>query len=268
MHEGSGGGCGIGRPYSTASGACNPVPALQECRICRAGGLGLVAPCGCKGSMKWVHEHCLLTWMKARWKKGGLQERRSCEVCGEEVSLALTGTDFLLFPYSACTHHGGDPLLISVLVLAVATSTTVFLLCTAMETLGVNLWTSVIRWVITPAILVLKAYLVLIWASGACRKAPAFTRRLMGVFEVIPSLSELLFVSFLNTTRIVFSTLFDDDEVTGSFGPVEYRVVVFVSAVINYAAMGLLLHRAFVSSAGIPTSTVSRKTSRDVEPGT
>ena len=184
---------------------------VKECRICKAEEGELVAPCACKGSMKWVHEVCLVSWLKARRQRGA-RERDACEVCGETVWVRITGTDFLLFPYSAATHDLGDPLLISVLVLAVLTSTTAFLLCTAMETMEVNLWSTVIRWVLTPAIMLLKAGLLHAWLCSAPKKLEHFTSHLMRVFTIIPSLSELLFVSFLNTTRIIFATMTEEGD--------------------------------------------------------
>ena len=65
------------------------------CRICRRGEVDeddlndsgtttnkrtpLFYPCACKGSMKWVHEECLVQWLKH-------SKRRKCEVCGVEYS--------------------------------------------------------------------------------------------------------------------------------------------------------------------------------------
>ena len=49
-----------------------------QCRICRESsstGRGLFFPCKCKGSIKYVHEECLLDWLR-------VSKRKQCEVCG------------------------------------------------------------------------------------------------------------------------------------------------------------------------------------------
>ena len=250
--------------------------------------------------MQWVHEKCLATWLKARLRRqrsggsggaGGCQNAVVCEVCGSAVTLALHGSDVLLFPYSVETHAGGDPLLISVLVLAVAASTALFLTCTALESAGVDLWTPAIRWIISPIVLLLKIHCLVLWGQGhrcgggsasaaaAGRKKkgdapcpPAYTMTLMRVFRVVPSISYVLFTSFLNTTRVCYTTVFENEVYVNqnppppartvfffqshptslrnttqheSIGPPAYRLLVFVSALLNYVSMAFLLHRAY-----------------------
>ena len=38
---------------------------------------GVISPCKCKGSMKWVHRECLSQWMQAA---GGVHKKQ-CSVC-------------------------------------------------------------------------------------------------------------------------------------------------------------------------------------------
>eukprot|EP00754_Rhynchopus_humris_P016175 Rhum_TRINITY_DN14497_c37_g1::Rhum_TRINITY_DN14497_c37_g1_i1::g.93289::m.93289 len=281
---------------AAAVAACSGSPPAaelpRECRICRDpdDGAGLVSPCACSGSMRWVHEKCLATWLKARLRRqrsgggavgggagGGGGGPVVCEVCGSAVTLALHGSDLLLFPYSVETHDDGDPLLISVLVLAVAASTALFLTCTALESAGVDLWTPAIRWIISPVVLLLKIHCLVLWGQGHwCRggaaaplstsvsasaaaaaaaadrkkkkkgdgpRTPAYTMTLMRVFRVVPSISYVLFTSFLNTTRVCYTTVFENEH--ESIGPPAYRLLVFVSALLNYVSMAFLLHRAY-----------------------
>lgn len=50
-----------------------------ECRICRcAGEENLLSPCQCMGSTGWVHESCLVRWLK-------LSRTAQCEVCFQEL---------------------------------------------------------------------------------------------------------------------------------------------------------------------------------------
>ena len=53
-----------------------------ECRVCRDTGdesAPLVSPCLCDGSMKYVHEECLVRWLT-------LKNSTSCEICSHEFS--------------------------------------------------------------------------------------------------------------------------------------------------------------------------------------
>lgn len=48
------------------------------CRICLGeaeDSEALISPCDCSGSVKWVHQRCLLRWMKSR-------DDENCELCG------------------------------------------------------------------------------------------------------------------------------------------------------------------------------------------
>eukprot|EP00040_Diaphanoeca_grandis_P023286 m.126424 g.126424 ORF g.126424 m.126424 type:complete len:884 (-) comp29200_c0_seq7:99-2750(-) len=57
-----------------------PPTADDICRICRSGGLPespLFYPCGCAGSIKYIHQECLQTWLQH-------SQKRKCEVCEVE----------------------------------------------------------------------------------------------------------------------------------------------------------------------------------------
>jgi hypothetical protein len=41
------------------------------CRICLDAEGALIQPCGCQGSMKWVHAECLAQWWHHRWGRPG-----------------------------------------------------------------------------------------------------------------------------------------------------------------------------------------------------
>lgn len=61
----------------------NPVSVGDVCRICRSEGTTgrpLCHPCTCKGSLKYVHQECLLRWLYHR------RNALSCELCGYEFS--------------------------------------------------------------------------------------------------------------------------------------------------------------------------------------
>eukprot|EP00752_Nemacystus_decipiens_P011465 g10180.t2 len=71
-----------------------------ECRVCRGGDEGgarpLAHPCRCRGSIKYVHQDCLVEWLRSRGGGGGrdgaagvddasaLQAQR-CELCREKL---------------------------------------------------------------------------------------------------------------------------------------------------------------------------------------
>ena len=53
------------------------------CRVCQCNGDEeiLINPCNCSGSVKWVHESCLVQWMKSSFKD-------SCELCLRKIQIA------------------------------------------------------------------------------------------------------------------------------------------------------------------------------------
>ena len=50
----------------------------KQCRICLGESVPIFSPCACRGSLKYVHERCLLQWLT---QKGS--ER--CELCRQQV---------------------------------------------------------------------------------------------------------------------------------------------------------------------------------------
>eukprot|EP00667_Euglena_gracilis_P019201 EG_transcript_20511 len=58
------------------------VDADAVCRICREGSAEgpLTSPCECKGSIKWVHQHCLLEWVMR-------SPSLTCEMCSAAFSI-------------------------------------------------------------------------------------------------------------------------------------------------------------------------------------
>ena len=60
------------------------------CRVCHGPaepGNELYHPCNCSGSIKFVHQECLLEWLKV--SKQGRKKGR-CELCGEICCRTLT----------------------------------------------------------------------------------------------------------------------------------------------------------------------------------
>ncbi|VEN59704.1 unnamed protein product [Callosobruchus maculatus] len=52
------------------------------CRVCRSEGLverPLFHPCICTGSIKWIHQECLMQWMR-------YSRKEYCELCGHRFS--------------------------------------------------------------------------------------------------------------------------------------------------------------------------------------
>ena len=52
------------------------------CRVCQcdASEEDLISPCSCSGSVKWIHESCLIQWMKSSLKE-------SCELCTKKIKI-------------------------------------------------------------------------------------------------------------------------------------------------------------------------------------
>ncbi len=56
---------------------------MHQCRIClEEQSSGLVSPCGCKGTQKWVHSACLAKWRATGKRKS--KRRRQCPECKED----------------------------------------------------------------------------------------------------------------------------------------------------------------------------------------
>jgi len=92
------------------------------CRICHSGEEDgkLYAPCGCKGSLAWAHEHCLSNWASQRMRdldpqRSTLSNRRpsgtcaTCELCGVPYNIPLhfvrlPGNFMHLVVYTYCKY--------------------------------------------------------------------------------------------------------------------------------------------------------------------
>lgn len=57
----------------------------SECRICFSDDRPLISPCGCRGSMAFVHEFCLQKWMQASVRDRD-PEHFECELCKQILS--------------------------------------------------------------------------------------------------------------------------------------------------------------------------------------
>lgn len=54
----------------------------KYCKICYGGGRNLISPCDCKGSIKYIHKHCLLKWIK-------ISESKKCEICNSKYRVNI-----------------------------------------------------------------------------------------------------------------------------------------------------------------------------------
>ncbi|XP_078233870.1 putative E3 ubiquitin-protein ligase MARCHF10 isoform X3 [Pogona vitticeps] len=66
----------------------------DQCRICQIAGGSitnpLLEPCGCGGSLRFVHQECLKTWLKAKIKSGAeLGAVKTCELCKQSLTVDL-----------------------------------------------------------------------------------------------------------------------------------------------------------------------------------
>ena len=60
----------------------NNLPDEYKCKICLECGPGLISPCSCNGSLKFVHYNCIQTWISYR-----NEERTHCEICKQKYDL-------------------------------------------------------------------------------------------------------------------------------------------------------------------------------------
>uniref|UniRef100_A0A8C0GBP8 RING-type E3 ubiquitin transferase n=1 Tax=Chelonoidis abingdonii TaxID=106734 RepID=A0A8C0GBP8_CHEAB len=70
----------------------------DQCRICQIAGGSLtnplVEPCGCIGTLQFVHQECLKTWLKAKIKSGAeLGAVKTCELCKQSLIADLDDFD-------------------------------------------------------------------------------------------------------------------------------------------------------------------------------
>uniref|UniRef100_A0A670J2T5 RING-type E3 ubiquitin transferase n=1 Tax=Podarcis muralis TaxID=64176 RepID=A0A670J2T5_PODMU len=66
----------------------------DQCRICQIAGGSitnpLLEPCGCGGTLRFVHQECLKTWLKAKIKSGAeLGAVKTCELCKQSLTVDL-----------------------------------------------------------------------------------------------------------------------------------------------------------------------------------
>lgn len=64
---------------TNAASVRHPSDDVENCRICRGEGTKeepLFYPCKCSGSIKWVHQNCLLEWLSYK-----APQRKHCELC-------------------------------------------------------------------------------------------------------------------------------------------------------------------------------------------
>ena len=55
-----------------------------------------VKPCRCRGTTKWVHQHCLQRWIDEK-QRGNTSATVSCSACGTEYCIILPPQSTLLF---------------------------------------------------------------------------------------------------------------------------------------------------------------------------
>ena len=61
----------------------------DECRVCRDTGSEsepLISPCKCDGSIRFVHEACLVKWLE-------IKKSETCELCGHKFKFAAIYRD-------------------------------------------------------------------------------------------------------------------------------------------------------------------------------
>ncbi|KAF9126175.1 hypothetical protein BGX30_000134 [Mortierella sp. GBA39] len=89
---------------STAEGSGSAYPLLankaQCCRICLDDDPhGLYSPCRCRGSIKFVHSHCLTRWRKSLMAHGRDESANSCTMCGFNYVLKKRARFYELLSY-------------------------------------------------------------------------------------------------------------------------------------------------------------------------
>ena len=61
----------------------------DECRVCRdtrSESEPLISPCKCDGSIRFVHEACLVKWLE-------IKKSETCELCGHKFKFAAIYRD-------------------------------------------------------------------------------------------------------------------------------------------------------------------------------
>ena len=209
-----------------------------ECRICRDTEGEMVSPCLCRGSMEYVHEKCMYEWVKTKWRSHGTYGK--CEVCQQPIEFVVGGLDFFLFPYNETSRAPGESSLAAILVVSVLASTTGFLISTVSELIDTNLWSVVVRWILSPIVVGVKFLFFYLWWRDS--QPPLLVRLLCKIFNIFTTLGEVTVISFLTSTQITCASFVDR-----STHPTEFRILMLFSTVLNYTAIALLLRRAILS---------------------
>ena len=76
-----------------------------SCRICleKSDGSTLISPCKCIGSVSFVHEDCLKTWIQS--SNAGLKEAK-CEICHSNFEMQWEETNVCIFHELFCKNFG------------------------------------------------------------------------------------------------------------------------------------------------------------------
>ena len=89
---------------------------LKQCRICLDGGNNLITVCDCIGSVQFVHQKCIQTWIETTTNP---ESKKKCEVChatykfspadtymcGEYYSIIIPGNFLIAFLLAAPIHY-------------------------------------------------------------------------------------------------------------------------------------------------------------------
>uniref|UniRef100_A0A5S6R0W9 E3 ubiquitin-protein ligase MARCHF5 n=1 Tax=Trichuris muris TaxID=70415 RepID=A0A5S6R0W9_TRIMR len=89
----------------------NPEADLPICYICHCGplddpGAKWINPCGCRGDVKWVHEHCLRRWICEK-QEGNTLRQVNCQLCGFQYRIRYPSSGvFLVFLQAVDSYLG------------------------------------------------------------------------------------------------------------------------------------------------------------------
>ena len=89
---------------------------LKQCRICLEGGNNLITVCDCIGSVQFVHQKCIQTWISTTTN---LELTKKCElcnakynfspadtyICGEYYTIVIPGNFLIAFLFAAPLHY-------------------------------------------------------------------------------------------------------------------------------------------------------------------
>ena len=89
---------------------------LKQCRICLEGGNNLITVCDCIGSVQFVHQKCIQTWISTTTNP---ESKKKCElcnakynfspadtyICGEYYTIVIPGNFLIAFLFAAPLHY-------------------------------------------------------------------------------------------------------------------------------------------------------------------